>query len=175
MKLLNAALVGTAVALLALPASAQQRTNSNTSSHLGSAADSWGSFAGGSIGDSDYDTGFKFFFGQQFHPNLAWEGQIVSFGERDNHPGKSSAWTAGGSLLGILPLNNDFSLFAKAGLHYVKTKETRAGFSASDSGVDVGVGVGARYRINQQFSARLEFENIGDAEDIVSVGLQLRF
>lgn len=174
MKLLNAALVGTAVALLALPASAQQR--SNVSNQIGASADTWGTFAGASIGDTDYDTGFKFFFGQQFHPNLAWEGQFVNFGERDHRPwGESSAWSAGGSLLGILPLNADFSVFLKGGVHYVKTKTNRPGFSSSDSDVDLGLGFGGRYRINQQMSVRLEFEDIGDAGDMLSLGLQARF
>lgn len=164
-------LIGAAAALYVLPAAAQQRP--------APAAETWGTYAGGSIGDSDYDVGFKFFVGQQFHPNLAFEGQVTRFGERDERRfgafAESSAWSVGGSLVGLFPLNPDFSVFGKLGMHYVKTKVKGPGFSVSDSDVDLGIGVGGRYRINQQLSLRLELEDIGDGGDMISVGVQFRF
>lgn len=170
-------------ALMALPTQAQQRSGSApapaASGRIGAAADSWGTFAGGSVGDSDYDTGVKGFIGQQVHPNLGWEVQVVRYGERNERRSgvnaESSAWSVGGSLLGILPLNDQFSLFGKVGPHYVKTKVKRPGVSSSDSSVDLGFGVGGRFRLNQQISFRLELEDIGDAGDMISFGVQFRF
>jgi OOP family OmpA-OmpF porin len=166
------AIVGTAAALCVLPAAAQQRPAPPS-------AESWGTYAGGSIGDSDYDVGFKIFVGQQFHPNLAFEGQLTRFGERDERRfgafAQASAWAVGGSLVGLFPLNQDVSVFGKLGMHYVKTKVKGPGFSVSDSDVDLGIGAGARYRINQQLSLRAELEDIGDGGDMISVGVQLRF
>ncbi len=181
MKLLHAALISAGLTVWAMPASAQQqRANAPApqQQRMGAAADSWGGYLGASVGDTDFDTGFKFFLGQQFHPNLAWEAQFVHFGERENwrySNSRDSAWSLGGSLVGLLPLNTDFSLFGKLGAHYVKTRVERPGYSASDSDIDIGVGIGGRYRINQQLSVRLEFEDIGDAGDMLSVGLQYRF
>lgn len=165
--------IGAAVALWTLPAAAQQRPAPAP------ATDAWGTYAGGSIGDSDYDIGIKFFVGQQFHPNLAWEAQLTRFGERDERRfgrfSEASAWSVGGSLVGLLPLNPDFSVFGKLGVHYVKTKVKGPGFSFSDSDVDLGIGVGARYRINPQLSLRVELEDIGNGSDMISVGVQFRF
>lgn len=179
MKLLQTVLIGSTLALSAVPAFAQQRSGTGSHHAMGANADSWGTYGGVSVGDaSDFDTSFKLFLGQQFHPNLAWEAQVVNFGERDNRPyfgSKTSAWSAGGSLVGLLPLSTDFSLFGKVGLHYVKTRTTFPTYSSSNSDVSLGVGIGGRYRLTQQLSLRMEFEDIGDGGDLFSVGLQLRF
>ncbi len=180
MKWLQMALVSAGLTVLTSAAFAQQRAPQPQSQpqRVGAVADSWGGYVGASIGDTDFDTGFKLFVGQQFQPNLAWEAQFVHFGERDNgrfSSSRESAWSVGGSLVGLLPLNADFSLFGKLGAHYVRTRVERPGYLASDSSIDIGLGIGGRYRINSQLSARLEFEDIGDGGDMVSVGLQYRF
>lgn len=141
--------------------------------------DSWGTYVGAGVGDSDFDTTLKVFGGQQFHANLAWEAQFVNYGERRDRrvgdPFEQSAWSAGGSLLGLVPLTPEFSVFGKLGLHYVKVRAKAAGVSRSDSDIDIGLGLGGRFRINNQFSVRLEFEDVGDAGDLVSASVQYRF
>ena len=141
--------------------------------------DSWGTYVGAGLGDSDFDTTLKVFGGQQFHPNLAWEAQFVNYGERRDRrfgaPFDQSAWSAGGSIVGLLPLTPEFSIFGKLGVHYVKVKAKAPGVSTSDADIDPGFGIGGRFRINNQFSVRLEFEDIGDAGDLVSASVQFRF
>jgi OOP family OmpA-OmpF porin len=168
--------------LAALPAAAQQRPGTQSpagAGRIGAAADSWGTYVGASAGDTDFDFGGKAFVGQQFHPNLGWEAQVVRFGERDERRfgviTESSAWSIGGSVLGILPLNEQFSVFGKVGLHYVNIKFNGPGVSSSDGEVDPGIGVGGRFRLNSQLSFRLELEDIGDAGDMISFGVQYRF
>lgn len=154
----------------AQPATAQTRA---------APADSWGTFLGAAIGDSDYDTGFKLFAGQQFHRNFAWEAQYTDFGDRSERRfgafGDGSAWSLGGSLVGLLPISPDFALFGKLGAHYTKVKFSAPGISASDSNVDLGVGAGLTYRLAPQLALRVEIEDIGDPGDMISVGLQFRF
>lgn len=163
-------LFATLLLAAAQPAGAQGRAAPGT--------DNWGAYVGASVGDSDFDTGLKLFLGQQFHQNLAWEAQFTHFGKRDarinNFDVETSAWAAGASIVGLLPLHPNFDLFGKLGAHYVKTR-ARGGASGSDSDIDVGIGAGVRFKINQQFSLRLEVEDIGDAGDMISVGVQYRF
>lgn len=145
----------------------------------GRATDAWGTFLGASIGDSDFDTGLKLFAGQQFHRNFAWEAQYTDFGDRGERrfgiPGTASAWALGGSLVGLLPVSADFTLFGKLGAHYTKVRFSAPGFGSSDSNVDLGIGAGFGYRLAPQWTLRVEVEDIGDPGEMISVGLQLRF
>jgi OOP family OmpA-OmpF porin len=172
LKAVRWASVVAASALLAVApgAGAQQRTTP--------AADNWGTYAGASIGDTDFDLGLKVFVGQQFHPYLAWEAQFIHFGEEDFRIGglnvKRSASALGGSIVGLLPVSPNVDLFGKLGAHYVRVR-SRGGASGSDSDFDLGIGAGVRFRINPQVSLRLEVEDIGDGGDVISVGVQWRF
>lgn len=142
-------------------------------------ADNWGTFLGASIGDSDFDTGFKLFGGQQFHRHFAWEVQYTDFGDRGAPPfgptAKTSAWALGGSLVGLLPVSADFSLFGKLGAHYTKVKISGPGVGRSNSDVELGIGAGLSYRLTPQLTLRAEVEDIGDPGEMISVGLQFRF
>jgi OOP family OmpA-OmpF porin len=138
----------------------------------------WGNYVGASAGDSDYDTGFKLFFGQQFHPNVAWEAQYVDFGDRSQGPGgsvRASASSLGGSVVGLLPLSPQFTLFGKLGAHYTRQKFSRPTGSSSDTGFELGAGAGLTFQVMPQLSLRVEIESIGDPGDLISIGAQLRF
>lgn len=142
-------------------------------------AERWGTFLGASIGDSDFDTGFKLFAGQQFHRSFAWEVQYTDFGDRSERrfgtSVEASAWALGASLVGLLPVSPEFSLFGKLGVHYAKAKVSGPGISTSDSDVELGIGAGLSYRLTQQLTLRAEVEDIGDPGELISVGLQFRF
>lgn len=151
----------TAGLLAAGPASAQ------------SFAPSW---AGASIGSTDYGTGLKVFVGGKVTPIFGWEGQVVSHGSEDYAGGrKHSAVSLGGSGTARFPLNSQFTAFGKAGLHYLRVKRSGPGVS-SDSDLEIGLGAGMLFNITHTTALRLEYENIGSGDgDFFSIGLQVGF
>jgi hypothetical protein len=136
----------------------------------------WGNYVGASIGDSDLDTALKLFGGQGLTQHWGWEASFIDFGSRTSGAVTTEAWGLGASLVGVLPLSPQFSAFGKAGVYYVDAEVSRPGSNVSDSDIELGIGVGLRFAINQQFSLRLEFESIGgEGGDVVSFGAQMRF
>lgn len=150
--------------VVALPAHAQVRGND------------WGTYVGGSIGDSDLNTTLKLFGGQGIAQYWGWEASFIDFGSRTSGNTTTDAWGLGASLVGVLPLSQQFSAFGKAGVYYVDSEVRRPGSTLSDSNVELGIGVGLRFAVNPQFSLRLELESIGgEGGDVVSFGVQVRF
>ena len=96
---------------------------------------------------------------------------------------ENEAWSL--SALGILPLNDQFSLFARLGLNVwnvdVSASGTGSGataYSDSEDGSDVVYGLGAAYHITPNLNLRAEWEryNFDDGDlDFVSVGLGWSF
>lgn len=145
----------------------------------------------------DTDTGWKLYLGYQFNPNFAVEGGYVDLGKFN-----FSSTTAGGSLsgelktkngafidaVGIIPLQNNFSIFGKLGLYSIKSELNGSGpggsVSASHTTGDITYGIGAGYDFTRNLAARLEWERfnkVGDnptAEadlDLVSIGILYKF
>lgn len=150
------------------------------------------------------DTGYKLQIGYQFTPNFAVEGGYIDLGKLSYSANvlgiipvtagakvEASGWNI--DALGILPLGNGFSLFAKAGLIDAKVKFSVSASSAfssassSDSSTDIKplFGVGASYSINNQLIVRTEYErykNLGDKDttgegdvDLFSAGIAYKF
>lgn len=134
------------------------------------------SWAGASIGSTDYGTGLKVYLGGKVTPIFGWEGQVVSHGSEDLPLGrKHSALSLGGSAVARFPLNSQFSAFGKAGLHYLRVKRSGPGVS-SDSDLELGLGAGLLFNFTQTAALRLEYENIGGGDgDFFSIGLQVSF
>ncbi|MBX3625820.1 MAG: porin family protein [Rhizobacter sp.] len=134
------------------------------------------SWAGASIGSTDYGTGLKVYLGGKVTPIFGWEGQVVSHGSEDYAPGrKHSAISLGGSAVARFPLNSQFTAFGKAGLHYLRVKRSGPGVS-SDSDLELGLGAGMLFNITHTTALRLEYENIGGGDgDFFSIGLQVSF
>jgi len=143
----------------------------------------------------DTDTGWKLFAGYRFMKYLAVEGAYTNFGEATAHsiitpPGtvdttlEAEAWTV--SALGILPLGDQFSLFARLGVNFWNVDisavgtggGTTAAVSDDDDGTDMVYGVGAAYSFTNNLSVRGEWERYdfddGDV-DLWSVGLGWNF
>jgi OOP family OmpA-OmpF porin len=166
----------------------------------GAMADDSGWYLGGNLGQSkshldsnSRDTGYKLFGGYQFNPNFALEGGYFDLG--------SFAFTASalppGALngnyrvqglnldaVGILPLNEKWSAFARGGLNYAEVKDSYSG-SASRSNRDTNYkyGLGLQYAFTPALDLRLEAEryrvqdgvgNKGNI-DLLSLGLVYRF
>ena len=163
-KTLLAATLLAAGSLVTLPAQAQVRGND------------WGTYLGGSIGDSDLDTTLKLYGGQGLAPNWGWEASFIDFGSRTSGNTTTEAWAVGAALVGVLPLSPQFSAFGKLGVYYVDSEVRNPSRTVSDSDIEAGIGVGLRFAINPQIALRLEFESIGgEGGDVVSFGAQFRF
>lgn len=173
-----------------------------------SQASAQGFYIGGSFGQSDYDdgnavpalitsgtvdgsdTGFKFFGGYQFSPNLGVEVAYVDLGKATYSGTFLGDSVTGGkiettgfnvSAVGTLPVNPSFSLFAKVGLFLwdAKASDVTAGvpFSATDDDLDVSFGIGAAYNMTSKFSIRAEWEQFKavDSVSLLSIGVAYKF
>lgn len=163
---------------------------------IGNALSSAGLAPTGSSLD-DTDTGWKLYLGYQFNPNFAVEGGYVDLGKFS-----FSSTTAAGSLsgdlktkngvfvdaVGIIPLQNNFSIFGKLGLYSIKSELNGSGsggsVSASHTTGDITYGLGAGYDFTRNLAARVEWERfnkVGDNAtaksdlDLVSVGVLYKF
>jgi OOP family OmpA-OmpF porin len=126
------------------------------------------------------DTGFKVFGGYRFNQNFALEGGYADLGEATfSIPGLASGSAEASTIflnaVGMIPLNPQFSLFGKAGLHMWDAKESGqvfgTPFSISDDGVDLTFGLGVQANFGQ-FALRLEWEHYDmDGFEVQSLGL----
>jgi OOP family OmpA-OmpF porin len=159
-------------------------------------------FATASTSADETDTAWKVFAGFQFNRNFALELGYADLGEfssrtRTTGPAatvngefKAKAWSL--DAVGTLPLNDRFSLLARAGAMYYDLDARAAAVAAgvpvtvheSDKDVSWKAGLGAQYSFATNLGARLEWEHyhrLGDADtgksdvDTISLGLQFRF
>lgn len=142
------------------------------------------------------DTAYKLQAGYQFNKNFALEGGYFNLGKATY----SAAYTGGNanaafkvdgwnlSAVGILPLNEQFSLFGKLGAAYntVKASANVGTNSGSDKDSNVGAvyGIGASYNLTKQIALRAEYEiydKIGGDDtgkskvDVWSLGVAYKF
>ena len=149
----------------------------------------YGGFSIGSFDDeiiSDSDTGWKIFGGYQLNPNFAIEVAYVDLGtvEESAFGSSISADQSGisGTIVGIAPLNSQFSLFGKFGLFlwdsdikFTNVFPLGTG-SASDSGTDITYGFGAKVDLQKAISLRAEWEHFeDDIGDLFSIGISFKF
>jgi OOP family OmpA-OmpF porin len=145
----------------------------------------------------DTDTSWKAFAGYRIMKYLAVEGAYTNFGEATantiitsplagvvNTTVEAEAWTL--SALGILPLGDKFSLFARGGVNFwnadISATGTGGGVIATasedDDGTDWVYGVGAAYNFTNNLSVRGEWERYdfddGDV-DLLSAGISWNF
>jgi OOP family OmpA-OmpF porin len=173
-----------------------------------SQASAQGFYIGGSVGESDADegnaipdlitsgpvdgkdSGMKFFGGYQFNQNLAVELAYVDLGKATYSGTFGGSPVTGGSVktsglnasvVGTLPLNPSFSLFAKAGMFSweAKARDVTGGtpFSGKEDGGDLSFGFGGAYNLTKNFSLRAEWEQFEaiDKISLLSVGVAYKF
>lgn len=147
------------------------------------------------------DTAYKLFAGYKVNRNFAVEGGYTDLGKASismvttgpvasiNAEAKATVWEV--NLVGILPINESFSVFGKLGYHWDDVNAKAAAISGGTgvaisedySGNDFKFGVGAEYNINKNVGLRLEFERYnsladgssGTDVDVASLGMAYRF
>lgn len=147
-------------------------------------------------GTDDKDTGWKAFAGYRIMKYLAVEGAYTNFGEASatvtatapiagtaNVKLENESWSL--SAVGILPLGDKFSLFARLGFNVWNVDASASGtgsggtaYSGSDDGSGGLYGLGAAYSLTPNLNLRAEWERYdfdGNNLDFVSVGLGWSF
>lgn len=159
----------------------------------GSALAQNGFYAGASIGQAtidgcsgitncdDEDTAWKIFGGWEMNQNLAFEAAWVDMGEISGSIGASAVsaevdgWTL--AVKGILPVNDQFGVFAKFGFVDWKIKGGGALSGVDKDGADLMYGLGAQYMFTDQLGIFGEWEwyDIDDDVDLLSIGVLIKF
>ncbi|MCM2567223.1 MULTISPECIES: outer membrane beta-barrel protein [Janthinobacterium] len=161
-----------------------------------------GFYAGANVGRSELklsgdtpsvkksNTGYKAYAGYDLTQNFGAEAGYVDFGkltttfDGDKLDVKSHAFYVAAT--GTLPLNEQFSLFAKAGVSQNRTKVSVVGENVNDSTNKTSAifGIGAAYHFDKKLSLVAEYENFGKVAngdgaklkaDLLSIGLRYKF
>ena len=176
---MKALLISTAAvaALLAAPAIAQTVSTPEYYGTLGY------SQLDGSDGDLGAVTGR---LGAKFNPYVGVEGE-ASFGVKDDdftfgtETGSiEHEYDLAGYVVGTLPINPNFDVFARLGYGTTEVKAELAGFEASTDGESVNYGAGANYFFDGQNGVRgdwtrRDFRDDGGEIDVYSLNYIRRF
>jgi OOP family OmpA-OmpF porin len=153
------------------------------------------------INDNNHDTGYKLYGGYKFNRNFALEAGYFNLGKFGYTATTVPAGTLVGNtklegvnldVLGILPITEKFSAFARVGVNYAETRDNFTSTGAahlpanpnpSKQDANLKFGMGVQYDFTQSLGMRAEGEryrisdaigNKGDI-DLVSLGLVYRF
>lgn len=157
-------------------------------------------FAASAVTSDDSDTGYKLFAGYKVNRNFALEGGYFDLGRFGFAATTVPAGTLNGNIklsglnldvVGILPINEKFSAFGRAGLNYAEARDSFSGTGAvvvlnpnpSKREANYKFGAGFQYDFTQSLGMRVEAERyrINDAAgsksdvDLLSLGLVYRF
>lgn len=150
--------------------------------------------------DDDRDTGYKVFGGYRFNRNFALEGGYFNLGQFGYTATTLPTGTLTGEiklqglnldLVGIVPITEKFSAFARAGVNSAEAKDTFTGTGSvnvldpnpSKRDTNYKFGLGLQYDFTESFAMRAEVEryriddavgNKGDI-DLALLGLVYRF
>ena len=109
------------------------------------------------LGESVNKTGFGAVVGYQLNTNVAFELAARRLGSADD----VSANAVQVSALGILPLSNEFSLFARLGVSRNSLDLDEGKVSYSIHKTKAFFGLGGSYQIDKALSLRAEYANLG--------------
>ena len=147
-------------------------------------------YAGADVGKtraddfSKRDTSAGAFVGYNFHENFAVEGGYRRLADYDIYVGTIGSGFADGkakvdqahlSLVGSLPLGQNFSLYGRLGVNRLEAKVSSAGYSAKDATTKALYGVGMRYAFTPAVSARLEVQKPTSDATNLSAGVSFQF
>lgn len=136
-----------------------------------------------SISSFDDPTGFELFLGTRVNQNLSIEAALIGFGEASD--GIAPVWRVNSSTLAfgalaIAPVNENFDVFMKVGLHLWNAEISQDGYGvfAEDDGTDFFYGVGATMKVNQNLSLGARYNSYdmdGDDVTMFSLNAQIGF
>ena len=146
------------------------------------------------------DTAWKLYIGDQIHENIAIEAGYTRLGKFGGSSvvtapaaglgtGTWDAYAANVSVVGLVPLVQQFTAFGKLGIAYsrlsVNVVAPGVVFAPSSSRFEPVIGLGFRYDFNKRVGLRAEWEhynNVGDgsttgqtAVEVWSLNAQFRF
>jgi OOP family OmpA-OmpF porin len=126
-------------------------------------------------GFGDNKGSYGAFVGYNFHQNFAAEIGARRLGSWTVFGADVDANQYSASVVGTLPLQNNFNVFGRLGYNKVEAKASYNGFSANadDSGVLYGVGVG--YQFTPTISGRIEFQKPSSDSHNLSAGVAFAF
>lgn len=152
-------------------------------------ADSEGAYAGIKAGSNragfnglakSSDTAFGVLLGYQYNRNFAFEGEYTDLGRfttAAGATGKSNAW--GLNVLGIVPLQDKFSLYGKLGAARSSTTNSVATGTKRTAAT---YGLGGQFDATPMIGVRLSWERYGVGmvgqnanDDLYSLGAVFRF
>lgn len=113
------------------------------------------------VNDSDFeddDATKKLYFGGKFGRYVGVEAGVHDYGEASS---ELASWELDGktlAIVGFLPFNESFSLFAKAGNLWWDADVSVLGIDGDFDGSEVFGGVGAQFSFNKNFALRAEYE-----------------
>jgi opacity protein-like surface antigen len=139
----------------------------------------WGDYLGAAAGVPNFgDVGLKVFGGQQLHRYFGWEASIMRFAREVNSTPlgdvRTDFWGVSGAAVGILPVNSDFSAFAKLGAMAGRKRVRGPGGDNDDNALNLLVGIGARYALTPRAAIRAEYEDFNQG-NLISVGVTYKF
>lgn len=112
-------------------------------------------------------TGWKLFGGYKLSPNLAVEGGYYSLGtaKEEVQPGTTAEVSASGvGMTGVAsyPVADEVDMFAKGGIMMWEAEGKVTGFpTQKEDGTDLLLGVGAAYKLDNNWGIRGEYEHVG--------------
>jgi OmpA-OmpF porin, OOP family len=125
-----------------------------------------GIYAGASLGTQKYPdtvngisgnesaTSGKLFAGYQVNPNFAIEAGLVKFGKVSNNSGQIDAHSQFLDAVGILPLDDKWSLLGRLGVAHVQVNTSQG----DDGGNGLKAGLGVQYALANNMAIRGEWE-----------------
>jgi len=184
--------------LLALPAQAQSSSDSGfmggRSSLLPYTASGYVGVNGGvsdyggdcltGFGCDDTDRAFKIYTGGMFNQWLGAEVGYLHMGTVDRNGGSTRAHGLNASLVGNIPVSEQFMVYGKVGITYGRTNTSApAGVpSGTESGWGPSWGFGAGFNITPQWAVvldwdqhRFDFPGGTDRVSATTVGVRLKF
>jgi OOP family OmpA-OmpF porin len=140
-----------------------------------------GFYVGADLGSTKVDglsgdkTSVGAFAGYSFNQNFAVEGAYRRLGKWDVMGYSVDADQTAVSLIGTLPLNAQFNVYARLGYNNMGASASYGGIKASTSQNGGLYGVGVGYNFNKQISARVEVQKPASDTTNVNVGIVYSF